>query len=261
MYSFIIDNLKLSYSSINSFSGCKYGWKLNYIDRVPQVQNIFAQFGTLTHDTLEQFFNGTLDVFELSDFYKNNFDKYLTAEPPQFPKGMIDTYWESGLAFFDNFDFDYNTFKVERVEETVWGKIGGKAFSGRPDLIFTNKQTGEIYLTDYKTSNPFYTTKAGNERVDKDKLDGYHKQMYIYSYLLRESKGKQVDKLFLWFTRPEKKYVVNWNSEEEKKAIEWAECIIEQIKTEEEFAPDTSQEFFCKNICGVREHCPHWDRG
>ena len=44
-------------------------FKLQYIDKVPQEQNSFAEYGTHCHSLLERWAKGELMSFELADAY------------------------------------------------------------------------------------------------------------------------------------------------------------------------------------------------
>lgn len=256
-YDFIIDRIRFSYSSLNSFSGCKYGWKVNYIDKAsPREPNFFSEYGTLIHDTLEEYFKGNLNFMELSPYFQEQFDKRVVTDPPPYPQGMKQRYYEAGVQFFNEFHIDEDEYDVLQVESRLDGLIRGIRFTGRPDLVLTDK-SGVKYLVDYKTAKPFWTTKAGVERVDEEKIAGYLRQMYLYTYLLEEQEGISVDKIMIWFTRPSRKYIVDLNKDEQKKALDWVEETVKAIRDEEEFAANTDNEYFCNNLCDIRFICPY----
>lgn len=256
-YDFIIDNMTFSYSSLTTFTTCPYCFKLTYIDREDRAQNFFGEYGLLVHDCIEQYFTGKLEAFELSDYFLDNYYITVQTPPPPFPAGMEDNYRNQGLEFFDSFSFEMSKYDIVGIEDTVDFEIDDIRFTGRPDLILKEKKTNKNVLFDYKSSIVYRTNKyTGKETVDYDKLDGYHKQMYLYSYGLRKAKNLKIDKITIWFTRPSRMETIIWKKEKEIETIDWVRSIISQIKEEEVFNANNSNSYFCNFLCGVREICP-----
>lgn len=255
----IMDNLYFSYSSLSTFENCKYCYKLSYIDRKePKENNFFGEYGLLTHDTIEQYFNNNLESYELSNYFKENYKKTMITPPPPFPAGMEEKYIEQGEEFFNNFYFDRDSYEILKVESEIKFNISGTQVVGRPDLILKEKSTGKNILLDYKTSIPFrYDKKTGKEMPDKKKIDGYFRQMYLYCYGLKKTYKIKIDKITIWFTRINKELTIKWNKEEEEQAINWAKSLIKEIKKEKEFRYNNTNTYFCNFLCGVRNHCKY----
>lgn len=259
-YDVITRNIRFSYSSLSSFNTCRFAWKLKYIDRIqPRESNFFAEYGTLVHDTMEQFFSKKLSAFELSQFFKDNYYLKVTTPPPAFSTGIVESYLADAIEFFDNFQLDTDKYDIINVEGRIDGEIEGVLFTGRPDLVLKDKENKDVMLVDYKTAKPFYVTKAGVEQVDHVKMDNYLRQMYIYTYLLKNNEPAfaDINKIVLWFTRSNRKYTFDWNEKEEQKAIEWVKKTAQSIWKEESFRADLTNEYFCNNLCDVRMHCPY----
>lgn len=254
---YIIDEITFSYSSLSSFSTCKYAFKLSYIDKVlPRESNFFGEFGTLTHDTLEQYFGGKLEAYQLSQYFADTFNTTVRTSPPQYPAGMLERYKDGGLTFFNNFSFDMDKYDMLGIEEKLTGNIKGVKFTGRPDLVLREKSSKLNYLVDYKSSTPFWTDKrSGKAKEDAGKIEGYAKQMHIYTYLLRTISNIKIDNIMLWFTRLDKKYIIPWEQKKEEEVTEWVLDVVKQIKAEETFEYNNSNSFFCNQLCDVREHC------
>ena len=260
-YDFILDTLKYSYSSVSTYANCPFSFKLSYIEMVDREQNFFSDYGSLIHACIEQYFRNNLDSFELIEYYDEMYDKYIKNPPPPYPPGMEERYRESGREFFSGFSFEREKYNVLDVEDTVEFSLpSGVSFTARPDLVLQDKKTNKIYLFDYKSSVVFKTDKFGNEKVDIKKLEGYTTQAYIYAYALRKKKNYKISNIIIWFTRHEKKHVIKWNKKDEDKAITWIETQIEKIKADEEFLYNNSNQFFCQNLCNVRNSCPFWSR-
>lgn len=256
-FDFIVDNIRFSYSSLTTYETCPYSFKLTYIDKCERMDNFYGQYGNLIHDTLYQYFAGNLDMFELSGYFKDNYTERVSAFPPPYPAGMDEKYRDGGIEFFDNFSFEKENYDILLNEEKIeFDFDDGVQFIGKPDLVLFNKNTGNFILVDYKTSAPFKIDKRnGKETVDQNKLDGYYKQMYIYTYILRNYKFTPIDKITLWFTRPDRKHTISWNEDDEEAAVEWLHKMVHKIRTDEKFMYNNNNAYFCNQLCSVRESC------
>lgn len=257
-YDFIIDGITFSYSSISTFNTCPYAFKLGYIDKKPRVDNFFGEYGRLVHDCVEKFFAGELEIFELTQYFKEMYPKVMLSTIPPYPRNMEFTYTESAIEFFDNFAFNYEKYDIRNVEKTIHFKIDGTDFTGRPDLVLTEKKEDENVLVDFKTSKVFRIDKrTGKETKDTGKIDGYKRQMFLYTYGLRTQYDIPIHKIMLWFTRPDRQLIIPWRYNEEKEAVLWAADMINKINLEEKFPYDNSNSFFCNYLCNVREACEY----
>jgi len=257
-YSFIINGIRFSYSSLSAYDTCPYSWKLNYIDKKPKANNFFAEYGRLVHDTLEKFFQGQIEIFEMTQYFQEMYPEVMKSPLPPYPKNIDFSYKESALDFFNNFSYDYDKYEILDVEKTIKFKLSGTDFTGRPDLLLKNKSTDENYIVDFKTSKVFRTDKrTGKEKKDKKKLDGYKRQMSLYTYGLRNYYKIPIHNIMLWFTRPNRKLIIPWDSKVEQNAVFWAEDIIERIKKDEDFPYNNTNSFFCDILCNVRESCEY----
>lgn len=256
-FDFIIDNIRFSYSSLTTYETCPYSFKLTYIDKCDRIENFYAQYGTLIHKAMYEYFAGNLDFFELTPYFLQNYENVVYAPPPDYPPGMDERYRAQGEEFFNNFVFDREKYDVILNEEKIdFIFDDGIEFVARPDLVLLDRKRGDFILYDYKTSAPFRIDKRnGKEIVDTEKLDGYYKQMYIYTYALRNYKFTPIDKITLWFTRPSREKTVKWKEKDEDKAIKWLEKTVARIKKDEKFIPNNSNSYFCNQLCGVRESC------
>jgi hypothetical protein len=258
-YDFIIDNLKFSYSSASTFNTCAYSYKLAYIDALPKENNFYSDYGTLVHECFEKYFTGEKESFELSQYYRQNYDRIVTSPPPASPYGISDKYKVQGQDFFDSFSFNKDDYDILLVEDTVEFDVNFLKVVARPDLVLKDKATGKNILYDYKTATPFWEDKkTGKEKSDKKKLEGYYQQMHIYTYGLRNEKDMPIDEIVLWFPRLLGKMVsIPWELERENDAIAWLDGIITSIRAENIFPYNNSNDYFCNNLCGVRAFCEY----
>ena len=260
-FDFIVGNIRFSYSSITTYETCPYSFKLTYIDKCDRIDNFYGQYGTLIHSAMHEYFSDRLEAYELSQYFKDNYTTVVLAPPPPYPPGMEEKYKEAGIEFFDNFDFKREDYDIiineEKVEfEFEEDGIENIQFVAKPDLVLFNKKNGKFVLVDYKTSAPFRIDKRnGNETVDNKKLEGYYKQMYIYTYALRNYLFTPIDEITLWFTRPHRQVSIPWKEKDEEKAIKWLKKEVGKIRTDEEFLYNNSNSYFCNQLCSVRESC------
>ena len=260
-FDFIIDNIRFSYSSTSTFDTCPYAFKLSYIDYLmPREDNFFAEYGQLVHECMEKYFSGEIDIFELSQYYLSNYDSFVrTPAPPSFTD-LGARYREEGLIFFDNFSFPRERYDVILIEDKIDFEYDGIMFVAKPDLVLFDKKKKKNILYDYKTSMPFKVNKqTQKETTDNKKISGYHNQMYIYAYALREIRNIPIKEIILWFTRAQKELSIPWNKKDEETAMKRVVGIVNDIKKEISFTPNTSNPYFCNNLCGVRNFCEYKD--
>ena len=254
-YDFILDNMTWSYSSVSSFGICPTMFKLSYIDAVKRNGNFFSDFGSFSHKILEEYFRNKLDIMELSQYYEKNYTNNIISFAPPYPKGMSEKYYEQGLQFFDNFDFDKNKYDIIDIENKIETVHNDIKLVLKPDLILKDKNNNKTLLIDYKTSTPFK-----GDKPDMKKIDEYKKQLYLYSYFINNTSETKIDIIKLWFLRLNKWYEFDYNESDAGDVVNWFYYTILDIKSEEEFEPcDTKKNaYFCENICSTKEFCPYW---
>jgi len=254
---FVLDNMVWSFSSTNSLknedsgSGCNYAFYLTYIKREKRINNFFSDFGLLIHDILEKYFGGELTIWDLEDYYIANYNTFVTNAPPPYPVGMGENYYQDGLAFFQNFEFEKDAYDVILIEDTVYANFKGVDLVVKPDLILKDKN-GKYILYDFKTAR---LKKAGKQR--NDQINNYMKQFLLYSYFLWTERDIEISEIIIWFIRDGVEVRREVNPKETIDVLEWFEETIKRAKLTEEWKPNRSKEnlYFCSNICGVRESC------
>jgi hypothetical protein len=255
-YDFIISNIRFSYSAVSTFDTCPYSYKLTYIDAVPRANNFYGEFGTFMHDCFEKYFTGQLESYELSQYYRNNYGEYVKDPAPVPPMGLDEKYKVQGEDFFNHFSFNKEDYDILLIEDKVDFEVNGIKMVAKPDLVLKDKATGMNILYDYKTSAPFRIDKrTGKEITDTKKMEGYYKQMFLYTYALRKHKEMHIDEIILWFARIDRKVSIPWSIEREDETFEWFNKSIVKIADEEKFIYNNSNPYFCNNLCSVRAFC------
>lgn len=65
---------KWSFSRLATFEQCPLAYKLQYIDRVSNENNAFAEYGTHCHEILEKWAKGELPDFLMASEYEEGYD-------------------------------------------------------------------------------------------------------------------------------------------------------------------------------------------
>jgi hypothetical protein len=250
-FDFITENIKYSYSSVSTFETCNHAFYLTYImceDR--SFNSAYGQFGSFVHLCLEKYFKNELKISELSNFYRKHYCEYVTMPFPAFHKNANETYFNNGLNFFDNFEFDKSEYEILIIEDSISAEYNGIKLVVKPDLVLKELSTGKIYLIDFKTANGYK-----NDKLDKQKMIGYLRQFYLYCYFIWLQKNISVDEIHIWFVINDKIEKIIFDPVKAQENLEWFIDVIENIKNEEEFKANNKNKFFCDNLCSVSANC------
>lgn len=251
-YSYVLDEMGFSYSSASSFETCAYGFKLNYIDGEERIGNWYADYGLLIHKTLEKYFNGELDRIWLSDYFVDNYSFVVMSDPPPFPAGIEDKYYQDALDFFENLPINRDDYEIISIEDKTETTYKGVKIIVKPDLVVKEKKTGKVVIIDFKTSKPQIKGKWNFA-----KIEDYEKQLLLYADVLEKVLGIHIDKISLLFIRLNTVYEIDVTQEKIDKALDWFLGVVKAIQAEEDWKP-TVNKFFCSQLCGVRKSCEFW---
>jgi len=248
---FFTDAMNFSFSNIGTFEQCAYAWYLTYIEMKERIGNWYSDFGNLCHDIMEKYVAGEIDIFNLTDYFVEQYPIYVTSSEPPFPKGIATRYYDEMIEFFDNLDFDRNEHQVVAVEKFISIIIGEVSVIAKPDLVYV--KDGKTILLDYKTSKPF----KQNGKIDEKKIAEYSKQLLLYTYILKEVSDIKIDLLQLWFLRYNELVTVPFTDEDVQRTIDEFLQNVDKIKNATEYPPsnDKKHEFFCQTLCSVSSNC------
>ena len=252
-----MDNMVWSFSRVNSSTICPYSWYLQYIEEQDGEENAFAQFGTICHKTLEKYFLQELDMFSVLSFYEEHYSEYVTYDfPPNKYVDLGQKAFDSGYRYFSNLYFDFDKYEVLGVEQENLFKVGDYPFKGYIDVLFKNRETGEIIISDNKTSSFKYLKNGDVSSKDREHYESFKRQLYLYSIPVLKKYGR-VDKLSWNMIRDEKILEIPWERKELDKTIEWAIESIKALEQEQLWLPDTSNSYMCNVLCNFRNICPY----
>jgi hypothetical protein len=250
---FYMDEFVWSFSRLDAYYTCPYSCKKKYVDCEKGENNFFGQYGTFNHKVFEKYFKNELFVFDLSNYYKNNYMKHVTYDAPYNKYADIGyNYYHSGLDYFDNFE-EWDEYAIVSVEEIIKFKIENYDFVTIPDLIVRNKNN-RLEIIDHK-SEDLKEPKKLNTKV-AEKLVQKTRQLYINSYAIYEQYEEYPEYLNFNVFRTKKWIKIPFNIQDFNEAIQWALNTINLYKKEQLWLPK-SDYYFCRNLCNYRNMCEY----
>ena len=285
---FILDGMRWSFSSVNTYNTCPQAFKLGYLDALPRVDNAFSDWGTFMHSLMEAYFRGELEFFELSQAYEEGYADNVTCSfPPNKFCDLSERYYSAGKDYLDKFEGLFEDCEILGVEQRVWLKIDGRPFVGVIDLL-VKSPTG-YWVCDHKSKSGFKS---------KSELAEYARQLYLYSLYVKQKYGQWPEKLIFhmvraggelvevpfveadceaaqkWFTdtidaiyldlgfesKPNsyRRQLNELRQSYDRKEIKFDDYRKQKKKLETALR-NTS--FLCSVLCGSREQCPDCDKG
>lgn len=251
---FIIDTMLWSFSRLNSFHNCPYEFYLHYIQCNAGENNFFGQFGSFVHEILEKYVKGELSIFEISQYYEDNFyDVVYKDAPPNKYVDIKQSYYEKGLDYLNNIDLILDNYEVLGVEKEVKFGINGYEIIGYIDLLLKDKKTDEIIILDHKSASMKFKQNGEISKTDEQHFLEFKRQLYLYAKPIIEE-YKRVDFLE-WNMFKERKHIkIPFNIQEFNEALKWAEDTIKLIENETMWLPNNKNTFYCNNLCGQRNN-------
>ena len=285
---FILDGLRWSFSSVNTYNQCTQAFKYGYLDALPRIDNAFSDWGTFMHSIMERYFKGELEFFELSQVYEAGYaDNIKCNFPPNKFCDLGERYYAAGRDYLDQFDGLFEDYNIIGVEQKVRLLIRGRPFIGVIDLLL--EKDGEYIILDHKSKSTFKS---------KRELAEYARQLYLYAYYVQKHFGKWPEKLIFHMIRNHGELIeIKFSIEACEEAADWFETTINKIYEDDSFQSKPNRirqqlkelkdaqarkeikfdvylkekkklesklkktSFFCWQLCGSREECPDSDKG
>lgn len=251
-YSFIINTMCWSFSRLSSYHQCPYSFYLKYILCNKGEVNFFSQYGSLMHTILEKYEKGELSLFDISQYYIDNFCEVVTCDAP--PNKYVDikqSYYDKGLDYLDNIDLILDNYEILGIEKEVKFNIGGYEMIGYIDLLLRDKETGDIIVLDHKSGSVKFKKNGEICSSEKEHVLGFKRQLYLYSIAVIEEYGVK-PKYLRWNLFKDRNWLTyEFNDDEFEEAKKWAENTVKSIENETAWLPNPS-EYFCHNICDMR---------
>ena len=251
---FIIDTFTWSFSRLGAFYNCPYEFYLRYVECNKSEEGFFGQYGKFIHEILEMYIKGELSIFDISQYYEDNFDKYVTESAP--PNQFVDlreSYYKKGLDYLNNIDLMLDNYEILGVEKEVKFKIKDYDFIGIIDLLLRDKKTNEIIILDHKSASIKILKNGTVSKTHLDKFKDFKRQLYLYSKPVIAEYGR-VDYLEWNLFKLRDHLKIPFNQEEYEEAFKWAEKTINLIENEAMWLPNNKETFYCNFLCGQRNH-------
>lgn len=201
-----------SFSELEQWNGCQLSYKLQRIDRVPQLHSSYSFYGSLAHDIQEAYVLGNLEYKDMLQQFKTRLERLKTLGVllPKDRKGGLTIQENYEKCLKDYFRHNYTEISKDvRVEVEVLNQIGEHWILGYIDYLKINrKENGKFYvdIIDFKTSTIF----------TKDEMKDKARQLILYKILLEKSFPNIIVERVGWDFM---KYVnVYYNSKSSKKS-------------------------------------------
>lgn len=284
---FILDGMRWSFSSVNTYNTCPQAFKLGYLDALPRQDNAFSDWGTFMHSIMERYFKGELEFYELSKVYVDGYGENVKCQfPPNRFCDLGQRYYDAGKTYLDNFEGLFEDYTVLGVEQRVQLDIDGRPFVGVIDLLL--RSPDGIVIVDHKSKGRW---------ASKNELHEYARQLYLYAIYVKQKYGVWPIKLIFHMIRDNGNLVqIDFSEDDADEAKQWFIDNIDKIYADVAFESTPNrirrqmtelktqfdmeqigfydykkqkkkleselnkQSFMCCVLCGVREKCPNKDK-
>lgn len=246
MPNFLVSTMTWSYSRLKAYEDCPYAWYLKYLECEQGESNFFAEYGSLIHKILEQFYTGKMKRAEMLPYYLQHFYTDIQHFAPT--DSIYWNYYRQGMNYLC--EFTPISRQIAAVEQKVEFKLDGRPFCGFVDLRC--ERNGEC-VVDHKsrTLSPRSTRKKPTQS-DKE-LDSYLRQLYLYSV------PQKPDWLMFNCFRSGQVIQEKFNEDAFERTKEWALKTIFTLENNENWSPNPDY-FKCKYLCDMRYLCDFRDK-
>ena len=247
-----------SFSRLNSFYQCPYGWKKHYIECEPMKQSFHGAAGGFGHKCIEKYANGELDMWDLSPYFEEHFIEEVPYDaPPNKYKDLKQDWYDKVLDYFDNIDLPIDKYDVVGVEKKVEFDVGGYPFIGFIDLLLRDPADGKFILCDHKSSSIKVLKSGKISKSDQQHFLEFKRQQYLYSKAILEEYGDGCIKELLWNMFKDHQWLkIPFDVSEYQEAQNWALDTIHKIENETEWLPNP-EFWYCNYLCGQSAGCPY----
>lgn len=235
---------KYSFSRLSQFDSCFANYCFTYFLGQEKEQNCYSDFGNLAHSLLQEWAEGSIEIYDLLSEYENRYDNIVTHDFPRLRNGLTsaDKYYEEGYNFFANFDGIGDEYEIVGVEEEFEIQVDDFLFVGKIDLIIKDKD-GNYGIFDWKSKEKF---KDAEEEV------AYRKQLYLYSLYILDKYKVYPSKTIFYCFRQQKLYEKPFDIDSFNEAVGWMKEIVNKIRK----TFYCQYEWFrCNQICNFRHSC------
>ena len=249
MANILFDDWVWSYSRLQSYEQCPWGFAQKYLYGAPGrgEQNFYSAYGSLVHELHERWYKGEIKKERIvPEFLK----RFLTL--PETDKKRKTHYLATGLNYFGK--GIYTPDDIVGVEQRLKFHVGGYRFIGIADLLY--KENGKLVIMDHKSHDLQPRSGRRKPTVKDQELDRYLRQLYLYAHACRELQLGEVSKLVFNCFKSGVRVEEPYRAARELEAVTWATDLIHQIENTRVFLP-LPDWFFCNNLCDTRSTCDY----
>ena len=242
-YSYLISLMTWSYSRLRAYEDCGYAFFLNYIEEEEETKHFYAEYGSLMHRILEQFYSGAIAKEQALSMFITGFVLDL---PDEVKPSIAENYYQQGKEYLSSLAMPKE--KIIGIEEKLNFKVGDYSFVGFVDLLL---EDDGLIIQDHKSRVLKRGTKKQNEE-----FDSFTKQLYLYSAGIEQRYGQLPRKLRFNCFRNGTLLDEVFDKNKYEETIQWALDTIGKVEQESTWEP--SLEWFkCKYICGFSDSCEY----
>lgn len=246
MPNFLVSTMTWSYSRLKAYEDCPYAWYLKYLECEQGESNFFAEYGSLIHKILEQFYTGKMKRTEMLPYYLQHFYTDIQHFAPT--DSIYWNYYRQGMNYLC--EFTPISRQIAAVEQKVEFELDGRPFCGFVDLRC--ERNGECVVDHKSRSLSPRSTRKKPTQSDKE-LDSYLRQLYLYSV------PQKPDWLVFNCFRSGQVIQEKFNEDAFERTKEWALKTIFTLENNEDWSPNPDY-FKCKYLCDMRYLCDFRDK-
>ncbi|MEG0087043.1 MAG: PD-(D/E)XK nuclease family protein [Niameybacter sp.] len=234
-----------SYSRLKAYYNCKYAWKTTYIEGNRGEGNFLAASGSLMHQVLEDYANGEIYLWDLTDHYDALYKDFIKYKAPYNKYvDLEEKRKNTAHDYLDNFVGFEEIGEVVDVEKEIHITLpDGSKMVGYIDLLL--REEGDYIILDHKSAS----------NIKKNEHDEYFKQLYVYAKAIYDEFGVYPKRLILNQFNLGKLLIEEFDEEKYHHAIEWCVNTIAAIKKETEWETPNIDYYFCTNLCNHGKTC------
>lgn len=254
-----IDGMIWSHSRVSSYVQCPYSFYLRYIinddEQYLSEGNYYAEVGLYVHSILEKIYKGELEYDDALQYFIDNFEDNVFYETRQ---SIMDKTYMACLEYFSEVDLDITEeAEILGVELEIKTTVDGYDFTGYIDLLLRNKNSGDIFIIDHKSSSyPFKQDGITVRKKEQDNFMKYKHQMYLYCKYVHDAYGGY-PKWIVWNHFKDKKFAkIPFDENEYHEALDWYISQIHNIENDNEFEANCEY-FYCTQLCNFRASCEY----
>lgn len=251
---------RLRMTMLGDFERCGYLCKVNWgklgelgkVDLEGSSTNKYAMFGIIFHEVMEIHALAKMEgnniplpqLHKVLDDKLKDFNMELVKDEEEFNE------WRKSLH--EQLDWGYDKASLEHtnvIGSEVSFELEGLVedclpFTGTMDRIVGNLDTKDVAIEDWKTGK-VYTKKELSNNV----------QATVYSLAFYKMFGFMPTEFRFYFTKHKKVKIIKVTPDFIKQGV--ARILENWYKIcNEEFTPNTSNKYFCKNFCSLNKECP-----